>query len=86
MFFLVYIVDTQKAYDKVIWWVLHKRNVHQCYIDIIKDMNEGTVTSDRSVDRISSKIFSYKRITPSFDIEYVPVYFGYRRINKKMAR
>ena len=40
------------AYDRVprdlIWWVLNKRNVPRGYIEIIKDMYEGAVTSVRN--------------------------------------
>src|SRR5436190_16466633 len=38
-----------------IWWVLSRKNVLQCYIDIIKDMYEGAVTSVRSVGGISKE-------------------------------
>ena len=35
-------INPEKAYDRVpknlIWWVLNKRNVPRCYIEIIKDI------------------------------------------------
>ena len=41
------VIDLEKTYDRVprdlIWWVLNKRNVPRCYIEIIKDMYEGAI-------------------------------------------
>ena len=38
-------IDLEKAYDRVfmelIWWVLGRKKVPQCYVDFIKDMYEG---------------------------------------------
>ena len=45
-------IDLEKVYDRVprdlIWWVLTKKNVPRGYIEIIKDMYEGAVTSVRT--------------------------------------
>ena len=45
-------IDLEKAYDRVlrdlIWWVLNKMNVPRGYIEIIKDVHEGAVTSIRT--------------------------------------
>ncbi|KAL6531786.1 hypothetical protein OROMI_028149 [Orobanche minor] len=45
-------IDLEKAYDKVprevLWWALAKKGVSRKYIDIIKDMYEGTSTSVRT--------------------------------------
>ncbi|KAK9126210.1 hypothetical protein Scep_015056 [Stephania cephalantha] len=42
-------VDLEKAYDRVprdvLWWVLERKRVHARYIDTIKDMYDGVVTS-----------------------------------------
>ncbi|KAK9081027.1 hypothetical protein Syun_030707 [Stephania yunnanensis] len=42
-------VDLEKAYDRVprdvLWWVLKRKRVHARYIDTIKDMYDGVVTS-----------------------------------------
>ena len=42
-------IDLEKAYDRVprdlIWLVLNKKNVLRGYIEIIKDMYEGAITS-----------------------------------------
>src|SRR3954464_10950450 len=40
---------------ELIWWVLGRKNMPQFYIDIIKDMYEGAVTSVRSVGGISKE-------------------------------
>ena len=46
-------IDLEKAYDRVprelIWSVLKKKGVIRGYIDIIKDMYEGVVTSVRTI-------------------------------------
>lgn len=51
------VIDLEKAYDRVsrelIWWALRKKQVLQCYIQIIKYMYEGAVTNVRSVGRMS---------------------------------
>ena len=45
-------IDLEKAYDRVlrdlIWWDLNKKNVSRGYIEIIKDIYEGAVTSVRT--------------------------------------
>ena len=45
-------IDLEKAYDRVprdiIWWVLEKKGVTKGYIDVIRDMYEGVVTTIRS--------------------------------------
>ncbi|GMQ01954.1 hypothetical protein CsSME_00048401 [Camellia sinensis var. sinensis] len=45
-------IDLEKAYDRVsrdiIWWVLEKKGVTKGYIDVIRDMYEGMVTTIRS--------------------------------------
>ena len=35
-------------YLDLIWWVLNKRNVPRCYIEIIKEMYEGAITGLRT--------------------------------------
>ncbi|KAL5580203.1 hypothetical protein UlMin_012645 [Ulmus minor] len=56
-------IDLEKAYDRVpselIWWVLGRKKVSQCYVDIIKDMYEDTVTSVRSVGGMSNEFSRY---------------------------
>ncbi|KAL5561012.1 hypothetical protein UlMin_030759 [Ulmus minor] len=38
-------IDLEKAYNRVpmelIWWVLERKKMSQCYVDIINDMYEG---------------------------------------------
>ena len=45
-------IDLEKAYDRVpwdiIWWVLSKKGATNGYIDVIRDMYEGVVTTIRS--------------------------------------
>ena len=45
-------IDLEKTYDRVprevLWWVLEKRGVHVRYINVIKDMYDGVVTSVRT--------------------------------------
>ena len=45
-------IDLEKAYDRVprdiIWWVLAKKGVTKGYIDVIRNMYEGVVTTIRS--------------------------------------
>ena len=45
-------IDLEKAYDRIprdiIWWVLHKRGVTRRYIDVIKDMYDGAMTTVRT--------------------------------------
>ena len=45
-------IDLEKTYDRVprdlIWWILNKKNVPRGYIEIIKDMYEGAITSVRT--------------------------------------
>ena len=45
-------INFEKAYERVprdlIWWVLNKYHVSRGYIEIIKDMYEGVVTSVRT--------------------------------------
>ena len=45
-------IDIEKAYNRVprdlIWWVLNKKKVLRGYIEIIKHMYEGAVTSVRT--------------------------------------
>ncbi|GMP83986.1 hypothetical protein CsSME_00037701 [Camellia sinensis var. sinensis] len=45
-------IDLEKSYDRVsrdiIWWVLAKKGVTKGYIDVIRDMYEGVVTTIRS--------------------------------------
>ena len=52
-------IDQEKGYDGVltnlIWWVLNKRNVPRCYIEIIKDVYEGAVMSVRTACRETSE-------------------------------
>ncbi|KAK9157750.1 hypothetical protein Scep_004324 [Stephania cephalantha] len=42
-------VDLEKTYDRVprdvLWWVLERKRVHARYIDTIKDMYDGVITS-----------------------------------------
>lgn len=42
-------IDLAKTCDMVpkelIWWVINRKNVSQCYISIMKNMYEITVTS-----------------------------------------
>ena len=42
-------INLENFYDEVprdlIWWVLNKKSVPRCYIEIIKDMHRGVVTS-----------------------------------------
>ncbi|GMP39534.1 hypothetical protein CsSME_00010329 [Camellia sinensis var. sinensis] len=44
-------IDLEKAYDRVprdiIWWVLEKKRMTKGYIDVIRDMCEGVVTTIR---------------------------------------
>ena len=39
----------------LIWWVLRKKKVSQCYVDITKDMYEGAATSVHTIGRMSSE-------------------------------
>ena len=52
-------IDLEKAYDQVprdlIWQALNKRNVLRYYIEIIKDLYEGAVTSVRTTCRETSE-------------------------------
>lgn len=45
-------IDLEKAYDRVprdiIWWVLERKGVTRGYIDVVRDMYEGAVTTIRS--------------------------------------
>ena len=61
---------------ELIWWVLGRKNVPQCYIDIIKDMYEGAVTCVRSVGGIS-KEFSVTVGTSRVGSEFIYVYLSY---------
>ena len=53
-------IDLEKAYDRVprdiIWWVLEKKGVTKDYIDVIRDMYEGVVTTIRSLARETNVI------------------------------
>ena len=48
-------IDLKKAYDMVprdlIWWVLKKTNISIGYIEIIKDMYEGAIKSEKYLCR-----------------------------------
>ena len=45
-------IDLEKNYNRVprefIWWILYKKNVPEGYIEIIKGMHEGAITSVRT--------------------------------------
>ena len=45
-------IDLEKAYNKIprdlVWWVFNKRNISRGYIEIIKSIYEGTITSVRT--------------------------------------
>ena len=52
-------VDLEKAYDRVIWWALRKKNIPEAYITIIQDMYKATKT------RVKTRC----GLTQYFDIE-----------------
>jgi len=41
-------IDLEKAYDsflrEITWWVLEKKQVSTWYIDVIKDICDGSIT------------------------------------------
>ncbi|KAI8524935.1 hypothetical protein RHMOL_Rhmol13G0188400 [Rhododendron molle] len=48
----IVLIDLEKAYDRVprdiIWWVLERKRVTKGYIEVIRDMYDGAVTTIRS--------------------------------------
>ena len=59
-------MDLEKAYDRVlmelIWWVLGRKKVSQCYVDIIKYMYEEVAANLRLVGRMSSEFLVLVRL------------------------
>ena len=53
------LIAFEKAYDRVprdiIWWALEKKRVTKGYIDVIRDMYEGVVTTIRSPAGVTNK-------------------------------
>ncbi|GMP39842.1 hypothetical protein CsSME_00010528 [Camellia sinensis var. sinensis] len=59
-------IDHEKTYDRVprdiIWWVLEKEGVTKRYINVIRDMYEGVVTTIRSSTREMSEFSNSTRL------------------------
>ena len=78
-------VDLEKAYDRVprdvLWWVLERRGVYARYIDTIKDMYDGVVTSIRTIGGTTKEFSHYNRTAPRISLEPISLYFSYGRTN-----